>query len=97
MGRQPWVVYGLLKTAKGVSPIGTGYVVTTLIGFTAIYTHPGHHRLRPHGPLRQARPGQRRRARPAQADRRGRTTEELPADFDGDDEHHDDRAPALIY
>jgi len=38
MGRQPWVVYGLLKTAKGVSPIGTGYVVTTLIGFTAIYT-----------------------------------------------------------
>ena len=38
MGRQPWVVYGLLKTAKGVSPIGTGYVVTTLVGFTAIYT-----------------------------------------------------------
>jgi len=38
VGRQPWVVYGLLKTAKGVSPIGTGYVVTTLIGFTAIYT-----------------------------------------------------------
>ncbi len=38
MGRQPWVVYGLLKTAKGVSPIGTGYVVTTLVGFTAIYS-----------------------------------------------------------
>jgi len=38
VGRQPWVVYGLLKTARGVSPIGTGYVVTTLIGFTAIYT-----------------------------------------------------------
>ncbi len=38
MGRQPWVVYGLLKTAKGVSPVGTGYVVTTLVGFTAIYT-----------------------------------------------------------
>jgi cytochrome d ubiquinol oxidase subunit I len=31
-------VYGLLRTAKGVSPIGTGYVVTTLVGFTAIYT-----------------------------------------------------------
>ena len=41
MGRQPWVVYGLLKTAKGVSPIGTGYVVATLVGFTAIYTPPG--------------------------------------------------------
>ena len=38
MGRQPWVVYGLLKTAHGVSPVGTGYVVTTLVGFTAIYS-----------------------------------------------------------
>ena len=38
MGRQPWVVYGLLKTAQGVSTVGTGYVVTTLVGFTAIYT-----------------------------------------------------------
>ncbi len=38
MGRQPWVVYGLLKTARGVSPVGTGYVVTTLVGFTAIYS-----------------------------------------------------------
>ena len=38
MGRQPWVVYGLLKTRQAVSHIGTGYVVTTLIGFTAIYS-----------------------------------------------------------
>jgi len=38
MGRQPWVVYGLLKTSQAVSNIGTGYVVTTLIGFTAIYS-----------------------------------------------------------
>jgi len=38
MGRQPWIVYGLLKTAKGVSDVGTGYVVTTLVGFTAIYS-----------------------------------------------------------
>jgi len=38
MGRQPWVVYGLLKTSQAVSHIGTGYVVTTLIGFTAIYS-----------------------------------------------------------
>jgi cytochrome bd ubiquinol oxidase subunit I len=38
MGRQPWVVYGLLKTSQAVSNVGTGYVVTTLIGFTAIYS-----------------------------------------------------------
>jgi len=38
MGRQPWVVYGLLKTSQAVSHIGTGYVLTTLIGFTAIYS-----------------------------------------------------------
>jgi cytochrome d ubiquinol oxidase subunit I len=38
MGRQPWVVYGLLKTSQAVSHIGAGYVVTTLVGFTAIYS-----------------------------------------------------------
>ena len=38
MGRQPWVVYGLLKTKDAVSPIAPGYVATSLIGFTAIYT-----------------------------------------------------------
>jgi cytochrome d ubiquinol oxidase subunit I len=38
MGRQPWVVFGLLKTTNAVSHIGTGYVVTTLIGFTAVYS-----------------------------------------------------------
>jgi cytochrome d ubiquinol oxidase subunit I len=38
MGRQPWVVYGLLKTSQAVSHVGTGYVVVTLVGFTAIYS-----------------------------------------------------------
>ena len=38
MGRQPWVVFGLLKTSKAVSHVGTGYVVATLVGFTAIYS-----------------------------------------------------------
>jgi cytochrome bd ubiquinol oxidase subunit I len=38
MGRQPWVVYGLLKTSQAISHVGTGYVVTTLVGFTAIYS-----------------------------------------------------------
>jgi cytochrome d ubiquinol oxidase subunit I len=38
VGRQPWVVYGLLKTSKSVSLIAPGYVGASLIGFTAIYS-----------------------------------------------------------
>ncbi len=38
IGRQPWVVYGLLKTSAAVSVIAPGYVATSLIGFTGIYT-----------------------------------------------------------
>jgi cytochrome d ubiquinol oxidase subunit I len=38
MGRQPWIVFGLLKTSQAVSHVGTGYVVVTLVGFTAIYS-----------------------------------------------------------
>jgi cytochrome d ubiquinol oxidase subunit I len=38
VGRQPWVVYGLLTTSKAVTLIAPGYVATSLIGFTAIYT-----------------------------------------------------------
>jgi len=38
IGRQPWVVYGLLKTSKAVTLIAPGYVATSLVGFTAIYT-----------------------------------------------------------
>lgn len=39
MGRQPWVVYGLLRTMQGVSPtVPFGEVVTTLAGFAAGYT-----------------------------------------------------------
>jgi cytochrome d ubiquinol oxidase subunit I len=38
MGRQPWVVYGILKTQDAVSPILTpGMVWTSLIGFTLVY------------------------------------------------------------
>ncbi|AHF06308.1 cytochrome ubiquinol oxidase subunit I [Desulfitobacterium metallireducens] len=37
-GRQPWIVYGLQKTAAGVSTVvPAGQVLTTLIGFTLIY------------------------------------------------------------
>ena len=38
VGRQPWVVFGLQKTADGVSTnVSAGMVLTSLIGFTAIY------------------------------------------------------------
>ncbi len=38
MGRQPWLVFGVLKTADGVSPtVGWGTVLTSLIVFTLLY------------------------------------------------------------
>ena len=38
MGRQPWVVYGLLLTKNAVSPtVGPWSVGLTLVGFTALY------------------------------------------------------------
>nr|WP_217498664.1 cytochrome ubiquinol oxidase subunit I [Leifsonia sp. C5G2] len=38
MGRQPWIVFSLMKTADGVSPGTTGLeVLISLIAFTAIY------------------------------------------------------------
>ncbi len=38
MGRQPWIVFGLLKTAAGVSPsVGAGMVLTSLIAYTVVY------------------------------------------------------------
>jgi cytochrome d ubiquinol oxidase subunit I len=36
--RQPWLVYGLLKTADGVSPnVSNGFVATSLVLFTGLY------------------------------------------------------------
>jgi cytochrome bd ubiquinol oxidase subunit I len=38
MGRQPWIVYGLLKTSLGVSPsVSAGAVLFSLITFTLVY------------------------------------------------------------
>jgi cytochrome d ubiquinol oxidase subunit I len=38
MGRQPWLVYGLMRTADGGSPsVNTGNVVFTLLGFVGLY------------------------------------------------------------
>ncbi|MEE8301188.1 MAG: cytochrome ubiquinol oxidase subunit I [Candidatus Tectomicrobia bacterium] len=38
LGRQPWLVYGLLRTSEGISPlVHSGNVLLTLIGFMGIY------------------------------------------------------------
>ncbi len=39
LGRQPWLIYGLMRTAQGVSPrVGAGNAWFTLIGFMGMYT-----------------------------------------------------------
>lgn len=37
VGRQPWIVYGLMKTQDAASPIAVSQVATTLIGFILVY------------------------------------------------------------
>jgi len=37
VGRQPWTVYGLLRTSESVSPIDAPAVGASLIGFMAVY------------------------------------------------------------
>jgi cytochrome d ubiquinol oxidase subunit I len=38
LGRQPWLVYGLFRTAQGASAnVSSGNVVFTLIGFCGLY------------------------------------------------------------
>ncbi|WP_319523361.1 cytochrome ubiquinol oxidase subunit I [uncultured Desulfosarcina sp.] len=37
VGRQPWIVYGLLKTADAASPVASSQVMTTLAGFILVY------------------------------------------------------------
>jgi len=37
VGRQPWIVYGLMKTSDAASPISTGQVGTTLVAFLLVY------------------------------------------------------------
>ena len=38
MGRQPWVLYGKIRTADGVSNLPASNVLTTLILFTLVYS-----------------------------------------------------------
>jgi cytochrome d ubiquinol oxidase subunit I len=37
-GRQPWLVYGILRTADAASPVSAGAVLTTLILFIVVYS-----------------------------------------------------------
>lgn len=38
MGRQPWIVYNLLRTTDAVSPIPAGNVSLSILAFTLVYT-----------------------------------------------------------
>jgi cytochrome d ubiquinol oxidase subunit I len=39
LGRQPWIVYGLMRTPAGVSPhVSSGNAIFTLLGFMGLYT-----------------------------------------------------------
>ena len=37
VGRQPWIVYGVMKTSDAVSPIATSQVAVTLLAFIVVY------------------------------------------------------------
>ena len=38
VGRQPWIVYGLMRTDKAFSPIHASQVMTSLVAFVVVYT-----------------------------------------------------------
>ncbi|MFZ5447165.1 MAG: cytochrome ubiquinol oxidase subunit I [Thermodesulfobacteriota bacterium] len=38
VGRQPWIIYGLLRTTDGATPLPAATVGTSLFAYTAIYT-----------------------------------------------------------
>lgn len=38
LGRQPWIVWGMMRTSEAASPIVAGQVITTLVGFTLVYS-----------------------------------------------------------
>lgn len=37
VGRQPWIVYGLMKTSDAVSPVAGSQVLISLIAFILVY------------------------------------------------------------
>ncbi len=38
LGRQPWIVYGIMKTSDAVSPLATSQVAVSLVGFILVYS-----------------------------------------------------------
>jgi cytochrome d ubiquinol oxidase subunit I len=80
IGRQPWVVYGLLRTANAVSPgLATGSVIASLVAFALVYAiifGSGIWYIRklvrtgplPHDPGPDADEGERRPKRPLSVD-----------------------------
>lgn len=38
IGRQPWIVYGLIKTSDAASPIAASQVAISLVGFIVVYS-----------------------------------------------------------
>jgi cytochrome d ubiquinol oxidase subunit I len=38
VGRQPWIVYGLMRTSDAASPIATSQVAISLVAFILVYT-----------------------------------------------------------
>jgi cytochrome d ubiquinol oxidase subunit I len=38
LGRQPWIVYGVMRTRDAVSPIALVQVATSLVGFFLVYS-----------------------------------------------------------
>ncbi len=37
VGRQPWIVYGVMKTSDAVSPVATSQVLTSFVAFILVY------------------------------------------------------------
>jgi cytochrome d ubiquinol oxidase subunit I len=38
LGRQPWIVYGVMRTSDAVSPIAAGQVAVSAVAFILVYT-----------------------------------------------------------
>ena len=75
MGRQPWVVYGVLRPGDAVSPgVSQGEVLTSMIVFTALYAILAVIEVKLLAEVRQGGPARadRGRPQPAHQDRRRR-------------------------
>ena len=58
VGRQPWLIYGLMRTRAGISPqVSAGNAWFTLIGFLGMYTGARNPVLVPGLPRNRSRPG----------------------------------------